>query len=135
MDEPADDEVAMEAVPARMPLRYPQVREARPNGRPELSEERRDISPELARVMAALARIRERRKPVEPVLGGVSAHMTPSPPYGLSRRAILIALVPLAAIPGTSRSLEAATGLACVRIQVEEPPRLDDIGHPSPVEV
>jgi hypothetical protein len=121
---PTDSEVDVQAMPARMPLRHPEVRQGlAAKLAPQTLEELGNVRAQLRVVEATLARIRERRQPVEPIRRQVPTYLRARPAPGLLFGALNIGC--LAADRRTPEGwLEAATALGGIRVERECPASL-----------
>ncbi len=119
---PADRKVRMQPVPARMPLRHPQIRQ-RPAAQPapQPPEEPRQVRPQLRRVVAALAPVGQRPEPIQPVRGAVATHLCRRPPRRLGPRPRLIRPATRPPAAGTTGAHETAAGLTRLRVERQPP--------------
>jgi hypothetical protein len=117
-------EVDVEAVPARMPLRCPGVRQRlAPKLAPHPLEELGHVRAQLLIIEAAPARVRQRREAIQPVRADVTPKLRPRAP----RRFLLRALDIRRPAPDRwtpQRRLEAAATLTRLRVEGERPARL-----------
>jgi len=84
--EPANREVRVQTVPARMPLRHPHIRKPPlSNPRAQLAKEPAQIAAQPHRVMATLAPVGQRAEPVQPVRRRITPDLRPRPPTRFQR--------------------------------------------------
>jgi len=109
VDELADREMDVQAVPARMPLRDPDIGQPVTQRRPQAAHECRHVRPGLGGVVAARRPVGQRPQVVQPVRGAVQADLPPGPAPRLEpitfRRSVWVEFCP----PG---STTAGRGLA-----------------------
>jgi len=107
-------------MPTGMPFRRPGVRHRdSTKAAAKLTEEPRHMPAKLNRIVATVARVRQRPEPVEPVCGAVAAHFAPRPPRRL--RFGPVGIRDAGRLTTRRRRDECATRLACTGIQRQRP--------------
>ena len=124
--EAADREVRVQAVPARMPLRHPHIRQCAPPQarRAARGRTRARSRAQRPRIVAALAAVGQCAEPVEPVRGPVAADLRPRPPRRLLLRALDVRR-PIRRRDHRPPHRQTATALRGFRVERERPQRLN----------
>jgi hypothetical protein len=128
--EPPDRQVDVKPVPARMPLRHPQIRQSRrPDPVAQAAEERPDVGAKLRRLVTTLTRIGQRPEPIQPIRRSVTADLRLRPTPRLRRRPLRIR--PPTRRLDAPRNDKAAPTLARLRVERERPTSLHRTPPPS----